>query len=158
LLTPFVFFSLLRAVSFSERRRLLSILLFSLLPAKDDAALLQSQKDEEWETGRHSLPACFFPDPPLSVLHRRPIKKKQQKSSRQQGWLAGWCGLGPAPAFCVGFDYLRVSARAELKFSIVSYTPCFSSIRHPYINLSPVTCSFSITRIEFPPFSVGQGA
>jgi hypothetical protein len=27
------------------------IVLFSLLPAKDDAALLQSQKDEEWETG-----------------------------------------------------------------------------------------------------------
>jgi hypothetical protein len=88
--TPSVFFSLLRAVSSSERRRFLSIVLFSLLPAKDDAASLQSQKDEEWETGHHSLPACFFPDPPFPVLHRRPKKKssKNQPVSRA-GWLAG---------------------------------------------------------------------
>jgi hypothetical protein len=89
LLTPFVFFSLLRAVSFSERRRLLSILLFSLLPAKDDAALLQSQKDEERETGHHSLPASSLILPSLSCT----VDQKKQSSKNQPvsraGWLAG---------------------------------------------------------------------
>jgi hypothetical protein len=131
----------------------LSIVLFSLLPAKDDAALLQSQKDEERETGHHSLHASSLILPSLSCNVGQKEAPKPILSARLVG--------APRSRSCILRRiqlFASERARGAEVFHCFLY-PLFSEHSHPYINFVSFDCfqapSARGNKDRFPPFSVG---